>query len=201
MLEDWSICKVFYHNEISIFLKVSFLLSNNSLHLEALKLKAFDKLKFCLWQDVCRHICTDRYHSCLHGWTVIGQGGMVLNWDWGGLGWILGRSFYTEGGDALEQVAQGGCGCPIPGGIQGQAGCDSGQPGLEVGNPAHSRGVETRWSLWSFSIQTILWLCDHGDCLLLRNVKSKFRWQLMSVQRLQYGCLLQLSFNLAKSLN
>jgi len=23
------------------------------------------------------------------------------------------------GGDTLEQVAQGGCGCPIPGGIQG----------------------------------------------------------------------------------
>jgi len=48
------------------------------------------------------------------------------------------------GGDALEQVAQGGCGCPIPGGIQGQAGCGSGQPGLVVGNPAHGRGVETR---------------------------------------------------------
>jgi len=45
---------------------------------------------------------------------------------------------------ALEQVAQGGCGCPIPAGIQGQAGCGSGQPGLLVGNPAHSRGVETR---------------------------------------------------------
>ena len=41
--------------------------------------------------------------------------------------------------DTLEQVAQGGCGCPIPGGIQGQAGGGSGQPGLEVGNPAHSR--------------------------------------------------------------
>jgi len=27
-------------------------------------------------------------------------------------------------------------GCPIPGGIQGQ-------PGLVVGDPAHSRGVET----------------------------------------------------------
>ena len=27
-------------------------------------------------------------------------------------------SFHTEGGDTLEQVAQGGCGCPIPGGIQ-----------------------------------------------------------------------------------
>jgi len=37
---------------------------------------------------------------------------------------------------------QGGCGCPIPGGIQGQAGCGSGQPGLLVGNPAHSRGLK-----------------------------------------------------------
>jgi len=58
------------------------------------------------------------------------------------------RKFFTQ--DALEQVAQGGCGCPIPGGIQGQAGCGSGLPGLVAGNPAHSRGVETRWSLWSF---------------------------------------------------
>jgi len=47
------------------------------------------------------------------------------------------------GGDTLERVAQGGCGCPIPGGIEGQAGCGSGQPGLVVGDPAHSRGVET----------------------------------------------------------
>ena len=51
--------------------------------------------------------------------------------------------FHTEVGDTLEQVAQGGCGCPIHGGIQGQAGCGSGQPGLVVGDPAHSRGVET----------------------------------------------------------
>ena len=29
------------------------------------------------------------------------------------------------------------CGYPIPGGIQGQAGCGSGQPGLVVGDPAH----------------------------------------------------------------
>ena len=41
-----------------------------------------------------------------------------------------------------EQVAQGGCGCPIPAGIPGQAGCGSGQPGLVVGDPAHSRGLE-----------------------------------------------------------
>ena len=52
--------------------------------------------------------------------------------------------FHSKGGDTLEQVAQGGCGCPIPGGIQGQAGCGSGQPGLVVGNPAHSRGLELR---------------------------------------------------------
>ena len=32
---------------------------------------------------------------------------------------------------------------PPPGGIQGQVGCGSGQPGLVVGNPAHSRWVET----------------------------------------------------------
>ena len=52
--------------------------------------------------------------------------------------------FHTEGGDALEHFAQGGCGCPIPGGIQGQVGCGSGQLGLVVGGPAHSREIETR---------------------------------------------------------
>ena len=50
--------------------------------------------------------------------------------------------FHSEGGDALEQVAQGGCGCPIPGGIQGQVGWGPGQPGLVVGDPAHSRGLK-----------------------------------------------------------
>ena len=51
-------------------------------------------------------------------------------------------SFHPEDGDTLEQVAQGGCGCPISAGIQGQAGCGSGQPGLVLGDPAHSRGLE-----------------------------------------------------------
>ena len=32
--------------------------------------------------------------------------------------------------------------CPIPAGIQGQAGCGSGQSGLVVGDPAHSRGLK-----------------------------------------------------------
>jgi len=52
------------------------------------------------------------------------------------------EDFPPQGGDTLEQAAQGGCGCPIPAGIQGQAGCGSGQPGLVVGDPAHSRGLE-----------------------------------------------------------
>ena len=51
--------------------------------------------------------------------------------------------FHSEGGDTLEQVAQGGCGCPIPGGIQSQAGCGFG-PGLVVGDPEQSRRIETR---------------------------------------------------------
>ena len=55
-----------------------------------------------------------------------------------------GDIFHSEGGDALEQVAQRGCGCPISGCIQGQAGCGSGQRGLVVDNPAHSRGVQAR---------------------------------------------------------
>ena len=54
------------------------------------------------------------------------------------------KGYDTQRVVTLEQVAQGGCGCPIPAGIQGQAGCGSGQPGLVVGDPAHSRGVETR---------------------------------------------------------
>jgi len=38
-------------------------------------------------------------------------------------------------------VGIGQMGCPIPGGIRGH-GCGSGQPGLVVGDPAHSRGLE-----------------------------------------------------------
>ena len=43
-----------------------------------------------------------------------------------------------------DDVTQGGCGCPAPGCIQGQAGCGSVQPGLVVGDPAH--GWRPAWS-------------------------------------------------------
>jgi len=46
----------------------------------------------------------------------------------------------------LVQAAQRGCGCPVPGGVQGQVGWGLGQPGLvlnvEVGGPTCSRGLE-----------------------------------------------------------
>lgn len=39
-----------------------------------------------------------------------------------GLDQKLGRNSLLEGGEALEQFAQGSCGCPAPGSVQGQAG-------------------------------------------------------------------------------
>ena len=68
-------------------------------------------------------------------------------WPWW---WVLGGQYTLclQLIDELQKalldvvVAQGGCGCPILGGIQGQARCGSGQPGLPVGDPAHSRGLK-----------------------------------------------------------
>ena len=46
----------------------------------------------------------------------------------------------------LEQAAQRGWGCPVPGGVQGWVGWDPGQPGVvlnvEVGGPACGGGLE-----------------------------------------------------------
>ena len=52
--------------------------------------------------------------------------------------------FFTQRVVMHWKIAQGCCGCPIPEGTQGQAGCGSGQSGLVVGDPAHSGGVETQ---------------------------------------------------------
>ena len=59
--------------------------------------------------------------------------------------------------NVLEQVAQGDCGCLIPGCIQGRAGCGSGQPGLVVDNPACGRLVETRYHYGAFQLRPF---CD-----------------------------------------
>ena len=41
-----------------------------------------------------------------------------------------GEVLYCESGEVLERAAQRGCGCPVPGGVQGQVGWGPGQPGL-----------------------------------------------------------------------
>jgi len=57
-----------------------------------------------------------------------------------------GEVFYWESGEVLEQAAQRGCGCPIPGDVQGQAGWRPVQTDLvldlAVVNPASGRGLE-----------------------------------------------------------
>ena len=61
---------------------------------------------------------------------------------------MSGEVFHREDGEVLEQAAQRGCGCPVPGGVQGQVGWDPGQPGLVldlvVGKPLGNRGVVTQ---------------------------------------------------------
>jgi len=45
----------------------------------------------------------------------------------------------NKGDEALAQVAQRGCVCPITGSIQGRVGGGFEQPGLVEGVPAHGR--------------------------------------------------------------
>jgi len=47
---------------------------------------------------------------------VIVQRGMVLNYRKEDLDWVSGGSFLLSG-EVLEQVAQTGCGCSVPGGV------------------------------------------------------------------------------------
>ena len=65
----------------------------------------------------------------------------------------------------LEQVAQRACGCPLPEGIQGQAGWGCEQPGLEGCVPAYScnymfysgtlAAVDTDWMFFYISVKVM----------------------------------------------
>ena len=66
------------------------------------------------------------------GPVAIGQGGR-FRLD------IRKNFFYNEGGETLEQVAQRGGRCPIPGNIVGQVGRGS---DLVEDVPAHCRGLD-----------------------------------------------------------
>lgn len=71
-----------------------------------------------------------------------------------------GEALYCESGEMLEEAAQIGSRCPIPGDVQGQVGWDPGQPDLVpylvVGNLVLQQGVGTKWSLRSLPTQIIL---------------------------------------------
>ena len=58
----------------------------------------------------------------------------------------VGEILYRECVEVLEQAAQRGCGCPVPGGVQGQSGWSPEQPGLalneEVSGPDCGGGLE-----------------------------------------------------------
>ena len=54
------------------------------------------------------------------------------------------KFFYNKGGEALEQVAQRGDGCPVPEDTRGQAGWGSEQSDIAVGFPVDYRGVGLR---------------------------------------------------------
>jgi len=49
---------------------------------------------------------------------------------------------YDECGDTLEPVAQRGCGCPLPGSVQGQVACGFEKPDLVKDVPAHGRELD-----------------------------------------------------------
>jgi len=98
---------------------------------------------------------------------------------------------HPEGGDPLEQVAQGGCGYPIPAGIQGQAGCGSGQPGLVVGNPAHSRGLELDDHCGAFQPRSFYDSMIINCCNFLMNLQPTIRqFSQENVFPLEAECLL-----------
>jgi len=77
---------------------------------------------------------------------------------------MSGDIFHWEGDEALAQAAQRSCGCPIPGGAQGQVGWSPGQPclvpDLEVGDSACGKGVRTWRSLEDLPTQVVLWFYD-----------------------------------------
>jgi len=65
---------------------------------------------------------------------------MVLNWKRADR--YREKILYCEGGETLEQVAQQGCECLLPGSTQDQTGQGCEQPGLMGGVLIYSTGLE-----------------------------------------------------------
>jgi len=74
---------------------------------------------------------------------------------------MLGRKFFTQRAVRPWQCCPESCGCPIPGGAQGQAGWGSGQPEL-VGVSQPMAGVGTGWALRPLPMQSF-----HNSLMIL----------------------------------
>ncbi|KAK4814803.1 hypothetical protein QYF61_027248 [Mycteria americana] len=70
---------------------------------------------------------------------------------------------HYEGGEALEQVAQRSCGCPVPGSVQGQVGWGFEQAGLVEGWPQFTLHILT--SMIHFFIRSDPVQCFSWDLL------------------------------------
>ena len=68
----------------------------------------------------------------------------------------LQKEGHGKGGEALAQVAQRSCGCPVTGSVQSQAGQSPEQPDVVTEVPAHGRAVGLGGLLGSLPSKTIL---------------------------------------------
>jgi len=82
------------------------------------------------------YLCCNSYRM-LQTWTRFLHVSMDMHFSWCEVGPLV---FYSEGSEALAQVAQRG-GCSVPGDIQSQAGPGSEHSDLAVGIPVHCRRV------------------------------------------------------------
>lgn len=69
---------------------------------------------------------------------------------------MFGRNTFTQSSEAMAEVGQKGCGCPIPRRVKDQVGWCPEQPGLMGGNPVHGIVVGIRLYLMSLPPQDIL---------------------------------------------
>ena len=76
----------------------------------------------------------------------------------------------------------------LPRDIQGQAGCGSGQPGLVIGDPAHSRGLELNEHCGSFQPRPF-----YGSTLLLQEGRN---WVFILAKVLLQNTILHTSFGI-----
>ncbi|XP_032302640.1 uncharacterized protein LOC116653889 [Coturnix japonica] len=86
-----------------------------------------DGLGWVCAREPCRAV------PCRAGWTRLPSGSAIPRMTWGGcfvFEFVRGKFFSRRAVRVLEQAAQGGCGCSVPGGVHGRVGWGPGHPDL-----------------------------------------------------------------------